>query len=147
VNINILFRESLHGKLIVISSKEFRGNFEANNGCVVKILVIGSSGLTQQRQIGECDWRTFGWWLVKSLTTLLLTTGRFLFGEKNENVFENRSQVHEESQCMPNVVPVSHSELLHNEMSVVENECAHQEQANQNLNIGDSSRSDKNVHQ
>ncbi len=68
-------------------------------------------------------------------TTFLLTAGLFLFGEKDKNVFENRGQIHEEGQSMPNVVPVAHTELFHDEMSVVENESTHQEQANQDLNL------------
>jgi len=50
-------------------------------------------------------------------------------------MFKDGSQVHEESQCMPDKVTIPNSELLHDEMSVVEDECTHDKETHQDLDL------------
>jgi len=62
---------------------------------------------------------------VLTVVSFLVAAALFLVGEEDEDVFEDGCEIHEESERVPNIVPISHPELLHDHLSVVEDECAH----------------------
>jgi len=81
---------------------------------------------------------------LTSVFTLLITALLFV-SEKNQDVLEDAGQVHEQGQCMPNVVPVPDAELFHDEMSVIQDEGRHDEKSKNQLHVCDGVRSNEDV--
>jgi len=77
--------------------------------------------------------------VVTLLATLLLVS------KKNQDVLEDAGQIHEQCQSMPDVVPVSNAEFLHDEVSVIQDEGRHDKKTNNQLHVCNGVRSNEDV--
>jgi len=75
----------------------------------------------------------------------LLTIALLLVSKKDQDVLEDAGQVHEQGKCMPDVVPVSNAEFLHDEMSVIQDEGRHDKKTKNQLHVCNGVRSNEDV--
>jgi len=75
----------------------------------------------------------------------LLAVALLLVCKKDQDVLEDAGQVHEQCQCMPDVVPVSDTEFFHDEVSVIQDEGRHDKKSKNQLHVCNGVRSNEDV--
>jgi len=60
-------------------------------------------------------------------------------------VFEDGCKIHEQGKSMPDVIPVSHAEFFHDEMSIIQNEGRHNKKSDNQLHVCNSVRSNEDI--
>jgi len=76
---------------------------------------------------------------------ITLLASLFLISKEDQDVFEDGCKVHEQGEGMPDVIPVSHAEFLHDEMSVIQDEGRHNKKSNNQLHVCNVVRSNEDV--
>jgi len=60
-------------------------------------------------------------------------------------VLEDGGEIHEQGECMPDVIFVTHAEFLHDQMSVIQDEGRHDKKSNNQLHVSNGVRSNEDV--